>query len=240
MFALENYTTIMQHQQVTELPCFPRGWEIPTFAYTKRHEGLWWRRENAIYACWHYVVIFMIYKDQTWQKQKHENMIPNDSIEISQRKLCMSSRFRSKPHLCPWSFKIWRLSKKKIHRFFGSFGILQTFEMTQMTGVSFLPRSIHDWAPSPSWIGCVKSYRLVPKGASAPRCRELGWSKLFLGNWLKEWKCDCLKRIEFVFFIAFSWMPVAWNLEKHSSTRWSKLSKPDCVGQSLTTKSSQT
>ena len=86
MFALENYTTIMQHQQVTELPCFPRGWEIPTFAYTKRHEGLWWRRESAIYACWHYVVIFMICKDQTWQKkQKHENMIPNDSTEISQR-----------------------------------------------------------------------------------------------------------------------------------------------------------
>lgn len=72
--------------------------------------------------------------------------------------------------------------------------------MTQMTGVSFLPRSIHDWAPSPSWIGCVKSCRLVPKGASAPRCRELGWSKLFLGNWLKEWKCE----IEFVFFITFS------------------------------------
>lgn len=109
------------------------------------------------------------------------------------KRLCMSSRFRSKRHLCPWSFKIWRLSKKKIHRF------LQTFEMT---GVSFLPRSIHDWAPSPSWIGCVKSCRLVPKGASAPRCRrELGWSKLFLGNWLKEWKCDW---IEFVFFIAFS------------------------------------
>ena len=120
MFALENYTTIMQHQQVTELPCFPRGWEIPTFAYTKRHEGLWWRRENAIYACWHYVVIFTICKDQTWQKQKHENMIPNDSTEIFTKRPCMSSRFRSKRHLCPWSFKIWRLSKKKIHRFFGS------------------------------------------------------------------------------------------------------------------------
>lgn len=27
----------------------------------------------------------MICKDQTWQKQKHENMSPNDSTEISQR-----------------------------------------------------------------------------------------------------------------------------------------------------------
>lgn len=55
-------------------------------------------------------------KTKTW---KHESEWFHWNFT---KRLCMSSRFRSKRHLCPWSFKIWRLSKQKIHRFLKSSG----------------------------------------------------------------------------------------------------------------------
>ena len=68
-----NYNHQSQHQ-VTELQFW--GWEIPTFAYTKRHEGsasspiffvVENKREHKFYRlCWHCVAIFMICKDKIW------------------------------------------------------------------------------------------------------------------------------------------------------------------------------
>ena len=137
------------------------------------------------------------------------------------------------------SFKIWRLFKTKSPRFFVFFVFFWSSPNFRSDRCLVFTAETPRLGPKSVLDRLREKLSTCPKGGERAKVSE-SWAGMmcrFLRFWLKEWKWGK----KHVFFIAFpGQMPeVAWNVEKTWS-RWSKLSKPDLVGQSLTTKSSQT